>query len=142
MQCDFCPNEATIEIGINMNGEIKTLHLCASCYEEKMKEFLSLMPAEWGNQELSQQIQEMLGKSMVSKLDKEKSEKRESSPQERAFDMQRSALHRQRKDYMRKLEAALMEENYEECALFRDEINRIGDAIVQLNEERKDLHGV
>lgn len=136
MQCDFCPNEATIEIAINMNGEMKTLHLCASCYEEKMEEFLQQMPVEWGDQNLAHQLRTMLRQG--SKAGEKKTE---TSPQEKAYDMQRRALRRQRKDYMRKLEQALADENYEDCALFRDEINRIGDAIVQLNEERKDVHG-
>lgn len=136
MQCDFCPNEATIEIAINMNGEMKTLHLCASCYEEKMEEFLQQMPVEWGDQNLAHQLRTMLRQGS-----KAEEKKMETSPQEKAYDMQRRALRRQRKDYMRKLEQALADENYEDCALFRDEINRIGDAIVQLNEERKDVHG-
>ena len=101
-----------------------------------MEEFLQQMPVEWGDQNLAHQLRTMLRQG--SKVEEKKTE---SSLQEKAYDMQRRALRRQRKDYMRKLEQALADENYEDCALFRDEINRIGDAIVQLNEERKDVHG-
>ena len=137
MRCDFCPNEATIEIAVNMNGEMKTLHPCASCYEEKIEDFLQQMPVEWGNQEMVQQLRSLLRQEPV----KEDKKREDPSPRDKAYDMQRKALHRQRKDYMRKLETALADENYEDCAFYRDEINRIGDAIVQLNEERKDFHG-
>ncbi len=141
MQCDFCDNEANLEIKMSINGEMRTLHLCSSCYNEKMQEMLSNIPEEWGGEELSRQVMEIMHRSSeFGPMPKEEKED-EEGPDDRAYRYQRKSLRRQRAEYTRMLETALENEDYEHCAIYRDEINRIGDALVRLNEERKNVNG-
>ena len=63
MQCDFCPNEATIEIVILVNGEAQKVSMCASCYQEKLQEMMGALPQKWGGKELTDQIRTMLEKA-------------------------------------------------------------------------------
>lgn len=196
MQCDFCPNEASIEIVIFVNGEAQKVRMCASCYQEKLQEMMGAIPKEWGGKELTDQIRHMiehaeengamyqgvefniLSKEPTDKEVEEVStsedeaerfvqalrrvasrsfweghhahEPRESrepreenkSAREKAFDAQRKNLLAQRHKLTQQMQVALNEENYEKCAQYRDALDRIGDALLQLNEERKDPHGV
>lgn len=141
MRCDFCDNEANLEIKMSINGEMRTLHICSSCYNEKMQEMLSGIPEEWGGEELSRQIREIMNNSAefqsYPKIEKEADE----DPADKAYRYRRKSLRRQRAEYTRMLEMALDNEDYEHCAIYRDEINRIGDALVRLNEERKNVNG-
>ncbi len=141
MQCDFCDNEANLEIKMSINGEIRTLHLCSSCYNEKMQEMLSNIPEEWGGEELSRQVMEIMNRSADFREMPKEEKADEGDPYDKAYRYQRKSLRRQRAEYTRMLEMALENEDYEHCAIYRDEINRIGDALVRLNEERKNVNG-
>ena len=65
-----------------------------------------------------------------------------ASARDRAFAQQRRDLKRRRRELVAKMQIALQEEDYETCALYRDELNATCDALVKLNEERKDPYGV
>lgn len=54
----------------------------------------------------------------------------------------RRELRKRRRTLLEKMQLALQEENYELCAQYRDELNKIGDDLILLNEERKDPYGV
>ncbi|MDD7593474.1 MAG: hypothetical protein PUJ57_04500 [Peptoniphilaceae bacterium] len=202
MQCDFCPNEATIEIVILVNGEAQKVRMCASCYQEKLQEMMGALPQKWGGKELTDQIRTMLEKAQEDGTlyqgvefnfiapdapvpeeaeDEDEDEEAEDedavmidaeklfrqmqmhldlhpfgerhheahakrdegkSARELAFDQQRKSLLSQRTQLIQKMQIALNEEDYEKCAHYRDDLDRIGDALIQLNEERKDPHGV
>lgn len=196
MQCDFCPNEATIEIVIFVNGEAQKVRMCASCYKQKLSEMMENLPQEWGGKQLTDQIRDMLEKAeeagvlqqgfevnfintdgvsgkvsasmepdateedeegsavqtfhfnpfrdLQMGMPKEKAEPRETatSAREQAFAQQRKAFIERRNALMQKMQIALDAEEYEKCALYRDELSEIGDALIRLNEERKDPYGV
>lgn len=63
MQCDFCSNDANIEIVVFVNGQPKKMHLCSSCYQEKLEEMADHLPEEWGGKQLGEQIRSMLEKA-------------------------------------------------------------------------------
>lgn len=60
MQCDFCNNEANIEIVTFVNGEAKTIRICSSCYKEKLEEMMKLFPKGFGGGIFGSQLQDML----------------------------------------------------------------------------------
>ncbi len=136
MKCEYCSNDANIEIAINFNGQVRILHLCESCYREKMEDFMKLLPDGAANEEMESSLTDQL-KELLSKQEHKTIE----SGSDRAYRMQRKALRRKRADFMNKLEEALDQEDYEHCALYRDEIARISDELVRLNREREDVHG-
>lgn len=138
MQCDFCGKDANIEIKMGLNGEMRTMHLCSDCYHEKMQDMIANIPQEWGGEELGRQVREILDNAPDFNPIKDE----ENTSGDKAYEYQRKSLKKQRNEYIRMLEAALEAEDYEHCAIYRDEINRIGDALVRLNEERKNLNGV
>lgn len=178
MQCDFCSNEASIEISLHINGQTQAVHLCSSCYRKKMNEIASSLPDQWGGRELAKQIQSMLDhegfpdqiprtielhfahdqlspeeslafQSFVSQKLMEPMETEddqtgldELTGRGSAFTRERKSLLKQREIAVERLENAMDHEDYENCAEYRDRIAKIGDALVRLNEERKDLHGV
>lgn len=59
-----------------------------------------------------------------------------------ALERTRHQLRKRRHTLLEKMQLALQEENYELCAQYRDELNKIGDDLLLLNEERKDPYGV
>lgn len=178
MKCDYCSNEASIEILIHVNGQRKSIHLCSDCYRSKMEEMAASLPDQWGGKELASQIRHMLDQESFpdqiprtvelhfvnDKMSPEESQAfqsfvsrklmEEPTSQEdpadlneltgrgSAFIRERKSLLRQREIAVERLENALDHEDYENCAEYRDRIASIGDALVRLNEERKDLHGV
>lgn len=172
MGCDFCSNDASIEIVVFIDGEARTIKMCPNCYREKLEEMMDNIPQEWGGELLNQQLQSMLDKvesegglfegiefkvtrdveNNEEKFTIERSsksldeEEQNTRPQRSARDLslskQRKNLRRQRTKKMQELEMALDQEDYEYCAFLRDEITRIGDELVNLNEERKNPYGV
>lgn len=168
MKCDFCSNDASIEIVVFVNGEAKKIKMCASCYKDKLKEMVQDMPKEWGGAMLAEQLNAMLEHAdaegllaggmqlhisdsddigeIMPEFHFEKAEVKKdpevASARDIAFDKQYQSLRRKRRTLIQKLESALDREDYENCALYRDEIAKISDELVKLNEERKDPHGV
>ncbi len=167
MKCDFCSNDASVEIVVFVDGEAQKIRMCSSCYKEKLQEMMQNMPQEWGGVMLSEQLNAMLEKaeeggffeSMEFKVNRnphsgqekfsfqkksqEKPVKSEAkSARDIAFDEQLKSLRRKRAEAVEALEIALEQEEYEKCAKLRDEIADIGDALVRMNEERKNPHGV
>lgn len=160
MKCDFCSNDASIEIVVFVNGKARKLRMCPSCYEAKMHEFMEELPQEWGGDMLTEQIKslmnngkiqeilqeglEMLSKASDDSFDEESLEmnKEVASARDIALEQQLRNLRKQRSFLLEEMSFALEEENYEECAKLRDKISAIGDDLVRLNEERMDPHGV
>ncbi|MDY3052158.1 MAG: UvrB/UvrC motif-containing protein [Ndongobacter sp.] len=164
MQCDFCSNEATIEMVMIVDGQAQKVRMCPSCYKKKIEEMVEQLPKEWGGSLLAEQL-----KAVFEQLDSdgrlvgglemritrevgehgemmnvEKMERRGTaeSARERAFEEQLRSLKRQRVEATRAMEQALAEEDYEACAKYRDRIAEIGEELIRLNEERKDPYGV
>lgn len=167
MKCDFCPNDASIEIVVFVNGEAKKIRMCPDCYKEKLQEMMENMPKEWGGAMLGDQLKAMMEKMeqsgaliqglefrvnrdparskeefTIEQVSKENEETRPKSARDRAFDEQLKALRRQRAKLVQELDIALAQEEYEKCAGLRDDIAKIGDDLVKLNEERKNPYGV
>ncbi len=168
MKCDFCSNDASVEIVVFVDGEAQKIRMCSSCYKEKLQEMMQNMPQEWGGVMLSEQLNAMLEKAeeggffesmefkvnrnphsgeekfTFQKMSQEKPIEADSKKSARdiAFDEQLKSLRRKRSDAIEELELALEQEEYEKCAKLRDEIAEIGDALVRMNEERKNPHGV
>lgn len=202
MKCDFCDNDANVEIVVFVNGKAQKVRMCSSCYQKKLAEMMGQLPKEWGGKELTDQISSMLEKAqeggfmpgmevsflqsdmpnvppMEDAADAEeksdedaddeesgdgtsqlnpfrqlfmpmdgketietKEEKTATSARDLAFAKQRKQLRNRRNALVQKMQMALQEEDYEKCAAYRDELNDIGDALLRLNEERKDPYGV
>lgn len=218
MKCDFCDNEANIEIVTFVNGEAQTVRLCSSCYKEKIGELVDSLPEGFGSTFLSQQLQALLekaeeeglpfnhmqiqmnmpfngemphvevdgrdmpwpdlggegsfnpkdenGVSLKDALESwiasnpsnlinfdEWNRKREAAKyrdyqapaktgREAALNAQRDSLLKQRSELVQAMNRALDEEDYEACARLRDQIDQLGDALIELNEERKKPNGV
>lgn len=189
MKCDFCSNDANLEIVVFVNGKPQKLHLCSSCYEEKLQEMAEMMPEEWGGQALSEQIRSLLERakneggsissmefsvinpeeiddennleeadeleeggepvknvfnpfSFLTNKVKKNEEEEKASARELAFSRQRKSLLKSRAKLLEQMREALIEENYEQCAIYRDQLDQIGESLLLLNEERKDPHGV
>lgn len=217
MKCDFCSNEASIEIVVFVNGEAKKVHMCHQCYQEKMNGMLKHLPKEMGGEDLSKQLREMLeqaekegglfnsmqfkfhapgaapsdfedldpededdssldeddfleshregeasfpGNSMPEALfeelfknssgreqetahrSKEEEKSQEVSTEERMARLKKKRLRRLRTQYLRRMQLAIAQEDYEQCAIYRDELKQIADQLVRLNEERRKTHGV
>lgn len=72
----------------------------------------------------------------------DKSEEKSTNARDLALARTRRALRKRRRTLLDKMQLALQEEKYELCAQYRDELNKIGDDLLLLNEERKDPYGV
>ena len=63
MKCDFCDNDANVEIVVFINGKAQKVRMCSSCYQKKLAEMMGQLPKEWGGKELTDQIRSMLEKA-------------------------------------------------------------------------------
>lgn len=72
----------------------------------------------------------------------ENSREKTANARELALKRTRQQLRKRRRKLLDNMQLALAEENYELCAQYRDELNKIGDDLILLNEERKDPYGV
>lgn len=181
MKCDFCGNDASMEIVVFVNGEAKKIRLCSSCYKEKLQEMAQQLPKELGGNLNMEQLQEMLNKmqelggfqgmeihvpdgaeglwssnmnpfaknggidvedAIIVDDDLNKDKKQGQSARDLVFNKQLEELRKKRAIAIRNMEAALQAEDYESCIRYRDEIERTGEDLVRLNEERKDPYGV
>lgn len=60
MQCDFCNNDASMEIVMVVADETHRVSMCGSCYQEQMKKMTELFQGQLNPQELQEQMQRAL----------------------------------------------------------------------------------
>lgn len=160
MKCDFCSKPANIEILTFIGGQERKIHMCADCYREKMQELIHNMPEEWGGAAAAENLQKMFREAEKAMTEgqlqlnlsafgmpnppifSKEEKKEEDSARSKAFEAQLQNLKKQREELTRSLQWAMEREDYERCAEYRDRIAAIGDALIRLNEERKDPYGV
>ena len=164
MKCDFCSNDANIELAMIINGETKKIHLCSRCYKERVTEMMDQLPEILKDEAMGEQIRELLkntdpGSASMQLFSNETDGKEpgeffsggditegkkepSKSAREYAFEQQRQQLKKKQMELSLRMQEALSAENYELCAQLRDEIEHVGDQLILLNDERKNPYGV
>lgn len=57
MQCDFCNNEASMEIVMVVGEQTHRIRMCSTCYREHMEKLMNLFQGELNEKELQEQMQ-------------------------------------------------------------------------------------
>lgn len=58
MKCDFCEQDAVMEVVIHAGEHEHTMYLCMDCYKEKLEEVARVLPPEFGQDMLLAQLRE------------------------------------------------------------------------------------